>query len=84
MEAFRANYSTVYSADKTYEEVCDLIDSGRLPVYIIHYNADEDEGIIERIEYHIIDEKWSSGISVTPSGPNYIAHDQNGIHNQAI
>ena len=83
VEAFYADYSMVYFADKTYDEVCELMDTGRLPVYIIHRN-DEDDTYAPSIEYHIIHGKWSSGISVTPSGPNYIVHDQNGIHAQAI
>ena len=75
--------SMVYTADKTYAEVCELIDSGRLPVYIIHRN-DEEDTYAPSIEYHIIYGKWSSGISVTPSGPNYIVHDQSGVHTQVI
>lgn len=71
-----------YTADKTYAEVCALMDDGRVPIYIFHTLP--TTGVIENIRYFIPSNVLSTKIVVVQNDDEYVVHDSTGVNDGMI
>lgn len=71
-----------YTVDKTYAEVCALMDAGRVPIYIFHTLP--MTGVIENIRYFIPSDVSSTEIVVIQNGDDYVVHDSTGVKDGTI
>lgn len=71
-----------YTADMTYAEVRELIDAGRVPIYIFHTLP--ATGVIENIRYFIPPDVLSAKIVVVQNDDEYVVHDSTGVNDGMI
>lgn len=71
-----------YTADMTYAEVRELMETGRVPIYTFHTLP--TTGVIENIRYFIPSNVLSTKIVVVQNDDEYVAHDSTGVNDGII